>query len=213
MMAVWIGLVFVSAGRWDWVRGWITISVYVLGMVMLGAIVKLKNPALMAARANWRRADTKTFDKFFLRLFLPLTFVQPAAAGLDVVRYHRPSLPVDTVWIGLLVFAFAAALITWTMVVNPFAEPTVRIQNDRGHHVITSGPYRFVRHPMYAATILMYPAISLMFGSTWALAVSGVIIAGFIIRTVLEDRTLRQELPGYEAFASRTRYRLIPGIW
>jgi protein-S-isoprenylcysteine O-methyltransferase Ste14 len=107
----------------------------------------------------------------------------------------------------------AMALITWAMMANPHAETTVRIQTDRDHKAVTSGPYRIVRHPMYVGAILMYPAAALMFGSMWALAISGLIAILFVWRTALEDRTLRRELPGYEEFAALTRYRLIPGLW
>jgi protein-S-isoprenylcysteine O-methyltransferase Ste14 len=182
-------------------------------MTIAGLLVHLRNPALLEARANWRRRDTKPFDKVFLSLFLPLTFLQPAVAGLDAVRYGWSSMPFATLYAGLILFAMAMTLITWAMMANPHAETTVRIQTDREHKVVTSGPYRIVRHPMYVGAILMYPAAALMFGSTWALAVSALIAILFVWRTVLEDRTLRRELPGYEEFAARTRYRLIPRLW
>jgi protein-S-isoprenylcysteine O-methyltransferase Ste14 len=212
-MVLWMVAVFASAGRVDWIRGWVCTTVYVISMTIAGLLVHLRNPALLEARANWRRRDTKPFDKVFLSLFLPLTFLQPAVAGLDAVRYGWSSMPFATLYAGLILFAMAMTLITWAMMVNPHAETTVRIQTDREHKVVTSGPYRIVRHPMYVGAILMYPAAALMFGSTWALAVSALIAILFVWRTVLEDRTLRRELPGYEEFAARTRYRLIPRLW
>ena len=211
-MAIWVAMVFVGAGRWNWLRGWIAVSTYLFAMAVISIMVKLKNPGLLAARANWRHNDTKLFDKIFLRLLLPLTFVQPALAGLEV-RLHGSVMPVAFAGVGFVIFGLGIALIAWTMVVNPFAESTVRIQTDRGHQVIASGPYHYVRHPMYAGTILMYPGLSLIFGSMWALAVAGLIVVMFLCRTVLEDRTLRGELAGYEEFAAHTRFRLIPGIW
>jgi protein-S-isoprenylcysteine O-methyltransferase Ste14 len=212
-MGLWVSAVFVSAGRLDWVRGWICISVYVGCMVAAGLLVRRANPTLLEARANWRRKDTKPFDKIFLAIFLPLTFVQPAVAGLDAVRFGWFSMPFATLYVGLVLFVAAMALITVAMMVNRHAETTVRIQTDRDHKVVTAGPYRVVRHPMYVGAILMYPATALMFGSLWALVVSGLIAVLFICRTALEDRTLRQELPGYADYARVTRYRLIPGLW
>ena len=99
------------------------------------------------------------------------------------------------------------------MVVNPYAESSVRIQTDRGQTVVTSGPYRFVRHPMYVGIILMSLANPLVWGSAWALAMSGVLILLFLWRTAKEDQTLRRELPGYDEYAAQTRYRLLPGVW
>ncbi len=212
-MALWIAAAFVSAGRLDWTRGWICVSAYVVIMLMAGFLVRRRNPALLAARANWRRKDTKPFDKLILSIYLPLTFVQPAVAGLDAVRFGWSAMPFWTLYLGLALFALAMTFITWVMLVNPHAETTVRIQTDRGHTTVTSGPYRLVRHPMYAASILMYPATALMFGSVWALAVAGVIAVLLVWRTALEDRTLRRELSGYEEFTAHTRYRLIPGLW
>jgi protein-S-isoprenylcysteine O-methyltransferase Ste14 len=96
---------------------------------------------------------------------------------------------------------------------NPHLETTVRIQKDRGHKVITTGPYRFVRHPMYTGVLLMYAGWPLILGSMWSYVVVGIIVVLFVVRTALEDRTLRTELEGYEAYAGRTRYRLLPGVW
>jgi protein-S-isoprenylcysteine O-methyltransferase Ste14 len=212
-MGVWLSAVFVSAGRLDWVRGWICVTLYIITMVAAGLLVRRANPGLLEARAKWRRKDTKPFDKIFLSIYLPLTIIQPAVAGLDAVRFGWSSMPFATVYIGLVLFLVAMALITWAMMANPHAESTVRIQTDRDHRVVASGPYRFVRHPMYVGAILMYPAAALIFGSVWALALSGVIAILFVYRTALEDRTLRRELAGYAQYAVVTRYRLVPRFW
>jgi protein-S-isoprenylcysteine O-methyltransferase Ste14 len=212
-MTLWIAAVFVSAGRLDWIRGWICVTAYIISMTLAGLLVRRRNPGLLEARANWRRKDTKPFDKVCLAIYLPLTLIQPTLAGLDAERFGWSSLPFATVYVGLVLFAMAMTLITWAMMVNPHAESTVRIQTDRNHKPVTSGPYRIVRHPMYVGAILMYPAAALMFGSMWALALSAVIAILFVGRTALEDRTLRRELPGYQEIATLTRYRLIPGLW
>lgn len=213
MMVLWSFAVFGAAGTTNWPRGWICLAAYFIGMSFAGLLVKAKNPGLLEQRANWRRKDTQPFDKIFLISYLPLTFIQPAIAGLDAVRFRWTSMPFATVYFGILLFVFALLMVTWTMVVNPFAESTVRIQSDRGHRTVTSGPYRIVRHPMYVGAMTMYFCSALIFGSWWALAVAVVIACLFIWRTTLEDRTLRKQLPGYEDFAAVTRYRLLPGIW
>lgn len=211
--ALWIGALFGGAGRLDWTRGWICFALYAVGMSSIGVIVGRANAPLMQARAKWRHQDTKHFDKVFLRFLLPLVFLQPLVAGLDAERFRWSSMPFGWVYVGAALFAPAVALIAWTLAVNRFAETTVRIQTERGHTVVASGPYRIVRHPMYVGAILMYLATVLVLGSVWALAPTGVLIALFVWRTAMEDRTLRRELAGYEEYAARTRYRLAPGLW
>ena len=209
---LWILALFAGAGTFAWTRGWIAVALYTVGMSAIGFIVRRYNAPLMEARAK-RGAGTKPFDKVFLRVLIPLVFIQAAVAGVDTVRFGWSSMPFALAYAGTVLFALAIALIAWSMAVNPHAEGTVRIQTDRGHTVVTSGPYRMVRHPMYVGAILMYVATALILGSVWALAVGGIMIALFIWRTAREDRTLHLELPGYADYAARTRYRLAPGLW
>ncbi len=212
-VAVWIGSLFLGAGSARWMRGWISVVMYVLGMTAIGIVMQRANPELMAERAKWRRKDTKGFDKLFLAAMLPLATVQPFIAGMDVVRFRWSSLGFAWVYPGVIVFALAIFLMGWAVAVNRHAETTVRIQTDRGHTVVTWGPYRFVRHPMYVGAILMYVGTPLVWGSVAASWISGAIILLFVWRTALEDRTLQRELPGYVEYAARTRFRLVPGLW
>ena len=101
----------------------------------------------------------------------------------------------------------------WSMAANAFFSMIVSIQKDRGHTVVTDGPYRYVRHPGYAGSILFTIATPLVLGSLWAFIPCGLAAALFVVRTALEDRTLQEELPGYKEYAQQTRYRLLPGIW
>jgi protein-S-isoprenylcysteine O-methyltransferase Ste14 len=211
--AWFVGSLFITAGRWDWVRGWISVALWVVGLTTVGLIVQRCNAPLLEQRAKWRRKDTKHFDKIFLAVLVPLVMIQPAVAGLDAVRFHRSSMPFALVYVGAVLFVLAMVLIGWVMAINPYAESSVRIQTDRGQTVITSGPYRLVRHPMYVGSILMYLGTPMIWGSIWALVLTAVIILLFVWRTTHEDQTLRQELPGYEEFAAQTRYRLLPGVW
>ena len=212
-MAFWIALLFVSAGTTHWLRGWICAVTYGVTMLAMGFIVSRINPALMPARAKWRRRDAKLSDRIILAIYLPLTILLPAIAALDAIRYRWLPMPFWTLYPGLAIFFFCVVLIGWVMAVNPWAEASVRIQSDRGHQVVHSGPYRFVRHPMYVGMILMYLAVALMLGSNWALALAGFMAVILIVRTALEDRTLQRELPGYREFTGVTRWRLLPGIW
>jgi protein-S-isoprenylcysteine O-methyltransferase Ste14 len=212
-MGAWIAGLFLGAGTIDWPRGWISVAIYVIGFGIAGVVTRRANPELIAERAKWRRKDTKGFDKVFLAAMTPLAFVQPVAAGLDAVRFGW--WPIASVGIipGMVLMASGIAFITWTLAVNRHAETTVRIQTDRGHQVVSSGPYRVVRHPMYVGVIVMYLGLPLIWGSGVSMGISLAIIALFIWRTFMEDRMLWQELPGYAEYARQTRNRLIPGLW
>ena len=210
--AGWSAVLFACAGRLDWPRGWICLAVYLFGVAVTATLVVRKNPDVIAARARMH-ADAKGFDKLFTALSVPLTFAIPAVAGLDAVRFGWSSVPFQTVWLGVFLYLLATVPVVWAMTANPFLETQVRIQTDRGHRVITTGPYRLARHPMYVGVILQNIATPLILGSGWAYAPVAVTIALFLWRTAREDRTLRSELAGYEEYARRTRYRLLPGVW
>ncbi|HXJ44310.1 MAG TPA: isoprenylcysteine carboxylmethyltransferase family protein [Bryobacteraceae bacterium] len=210
--AWWLLSLFGSAGQLTWKRGWICTALYLGAFTASRAIIKKLNPGLLEQRQKAIRTDTKPFDKIFLRLFLSLTIVQPVVAGLDA-RFNLTPVPFWTMYPGIVLFIASAALITWVLVTNPHAESSVRIQKDRGHTVIATGPYRLVRHPMYVGLAQLHQSMALILGSTWTLALAGLITILFLWRTALEDQTLRQELPGYEEYTKVTRYRLMPGIW
>jgi protein-S-isoprenylcysteine O-methyltransferase Ste14 len=140
-------------------------------------------------------------------------FLFPVVAGLDAVRFGWSHVGWQAFFAGLPVYLTGWVLVPWTMIVNPHLEPTVRIQEERGHRVVKSGPYGVVRHPMYAGVILQTLAAPLLVGSLWSYLPVGASICLFVVRTALEDRMLRKELPGYAEYATNTRYRLVPGIW
>lgn len=212
-MALWVVLVFVSAGRVNWLRGWVCSAIYLVTMGMVGVIVSRGNPGLLAARAKWRHRDSPLFDRVFLATYTPLTLAQIVVSGLDAGRFHWLPLARWTFSLGLGLYLVAMGLVLWALLVNPFAETVVRIQSERGHRVIAAGPYRAVRHPMYAGLLLLYPATAWMFGSGWALVLSALIAGLTVWRTAKEDDYLRARLQGYAAYAAGTRYRLVPGLW
>ena len=211
--AVFPAIAFLGAGRLDWPRGWLYLVLFVAAAVTGTLIVDRANPGLLAARSRGMRKDTKGFDRVFYLFFIPLMVVYPLLAGLDAVRFSWAPLPAWTVWPGVILFLLGSALTTWALVVNRHAEGTVRIQSDRGHTVVSDGPYRTVRHPIYVGTIVGLPAVALVLGSAWAFAPLFLVVIAFVWRTALEDRALQKELAGYEDYAGATRYRLLPGIW
>jgi protein-S-isoprenylcysteine O-methyltransferase Ste14 len=158
--------------------------------------------------------SAKAWDKVLAPLMaLSVSFPLVIVAGLDHRFGWSPVFPLWLIVLGFLLISLGYAFATWALIENRFFSSVVRIQVDRGHVVCDSGPYRIVRHPGYAGNILALPGIVLALSSMWTLipAVVALIIA--VIRTVLEDQTLQDELPGYRAYARRVRYRLIPRIY
>ena len=202
---------FLSAGTLDWSRGWILLGVFLFTTLVNLPWVIIKNPELI--RERWkRRKDTKPFDKLFGLLYVPSVFGILIVGGLGV-RYGWSSLPLWTLGLGIALHLLGSIPILWTLLTNTHAETTVRLQDDRDHTVCTTGPYRFVRHPMYVGILVMFSGWPLILGSPWALILSAWLVPVFVFRTAMEDKTLRRELPGYEEFTQSTRYRLVPGVW
>ncbi len=203
---------FVPAGTWAWVRGWLFFGVVVAAGVVITLYLRRVNPDVIAARVN-RHEGTKPWDRWVLALFfVAMVAVYPVAA-LDDGRFHWSHVPMWLCGIGYILVLAGLAGLTWAEAVNKHFEPTVRIQTDRGHTVIDTGPYAIVRHPGYLAASLLCLGIPLALGSFWALIPAVISYLLLVVRTILEDRTLQAELPGYKEYAQRVRYRLIPGIW
>ena len=156
---------------------------------------------------------TKAWDQV-LTVFVILAFaaVMPVSA-LDDARYHWAPQPDWVVLLGLVLFVIGFMGFAWAQSVNRHFEATVRIQTDRGHQVISTGPYAIVRHPGYTFAILMVIGMPLAMGSLYGLIPSGLLLIGVLIRTLGEDATLKAELPGYAEYAERVRQRWIPGVW
>jgi protein-S-isoprenylcysteine O-methyltransferase Ste14 len=211
-VCVWSVILFVAAGHVNWRRGWIYVVLYVGCVIANEVVVSFKNPQILNERVK-HHAGTKTHDKILVPLLTLMFFVLALVAGLDAGRFGWSHIPLSALWAGIPLFLAGFLFGLWTWTVNPFLEGTVRIQAERGHQVVTSGPYALVRHPMYAGIILQSLAAPLVLGSVWSSAPIMGTITLFVIRTALEDRTLRNELPGYMDYAKTTRHRLAPGIW
>jgi protein-S-isoprenylcysteine O-methyltransferase Ste14 len=201
-----------GAGTLHWSRGWVLLALFGCTFAVNLTVMLTKNPALVEER--WRRRkDTKRFDKVFGVIFLILCPALFAVAGMDAVRHGWTSMPGSLTLVGIALHVLGDIPVLWSFVANPHLETTVRIQTDRDHKVISDGPYRLVRHPMYVGVILMILGWPLILGSWIALGIACLLVALFVVRTALEDTTLRNELPGYLDLCERTRYRLIPGVW
>ena len=156
---------------------------------------------------------TKRWDIAWGVVFGPILISIYIVAGLDAVRFEWSTMSALFWPVGLIVFLAGTALFSWSMGVNPFFEKTVRIQTERGHRVIDTGPYAFVRHPGYLGFFGWCLSAPLLLGSWWAFVPAVLSVVGLVVRTALEDRTLREELEGYEAYSNRVPHRLLPGIW
>ncbi len=211
VVAILAGLLFVLARHLDWTLGWIYVGIVVVTLAINLACLLRWNPELIRRRVGVRKG-TKTWDIVWLALFAPVMIAVFVVAVLEA-RDGVSSAPGPAWLLGLVLFVPGWALITWSMAVNPFFEKGVRIQTERGHRVIDTGPYAYVRHPGYVGFAGWILSTPLLLASAWAFAPALLAVVELAIRTALEDRTLHAELSGYPEYAGRVRFRLIPGIW
>ncbi len=205
-------IIFLPAGRLDWTAGWAFFVLTTLSWAVMVVLMARKNPDLLKRRMSVGEG-TKRWDKVILGLFRIFTLAIFVVAGMDSVRYGWSSMSIAFWVVGFLLHCLGYAVATWSMLENPHFEATVRIQHDHDHRVVDRGPYSIVRHPGYVGFAFIFGAIPLLLGSWWAFVPTGFIIITMLMRTRLEDRTLTKELEGYEEYARRVKYRLIPGIW
>ncbi|MEJ2616031.1 MAG: isoprenylcysteine carboxylmethyltransferase family protein [Ignavibacteriaceae bacterium] len=208
-------ILIICGGDLGWWQAWLY-SMLILAAGIGGRMwAEQRHPGLTAERQNIENIKSaKSWDKVLAPLMaVSVAYPMVIVAGLDHRFNWSPEFPLWLSVAGFIFIALGYAFAAWAFVENRFFSSVVRIQTDRGHAVCDTGPYRFVRHPGYAGSILPLFGIVLSLGSVWTLipAAAAIIIA--VIRTVLEDRTLHEELPGYRDYAQRVRYRLIPGIY
>lgn len=202
-------VLFVSAGSAGWLWGWLYIGLMV-AIELTGAFLM---PLDVVAERGSKKENTEAWDRLLTRLILVFFLGIYLVAGLDY-RWGW-SITYAAVWhiAAALLFVLGCLLEMWAMYANRFFSTDVRLQFDRGHSVCSSGPYKYVRHPGYSGIMLYYGVTPLLLGSLWALLPALAAAILLVIRTVLEDRTLRAKLSGYSEYAARVRWRLLPGIW
>ena len=202
-------VLFAAAGTWRWPAAWAYLAVYLVCLITGLTWVTGVNPAVLNERGR-RAGNVEAFDRRFHRLMPVLLFGGLLTGGLDY-RFGGTSMPLALHVAGLALVAAALGLAVWVLATNAFAARVVRIQEQQ--RVISGGPYRFVRHPMYSGTVLAWVGTALALGSWWMLIPAAAGIVLFVWRTDREDVTLHEKLPGYIDYAQRTRYRLLPGLW
>lgn len=202
------------SGKWNWWQAWLMAGIFVLGFIVSRAIAARKSPGILKERANYNQQEnTQAWDKWlspavaFGSVFILLV------AGLDARFQWSAGFSATVEMIGLVLILLGYLLGSYAFITNAFFSGTVRIQDDRGHRVVSDEPYAWVRHPGYLGSLITNLGIPLLLDSAWAFIPAVIISILFIVRTRLEDRFLQQNLPGYREFAQKVRYRLFPGVW
>ena len=200
--------------RWDWWEAWSYAMLGVLSFAVSRALAARRHPDLLAERARFmQHEDAKSWDKALAPLVGLGSGLIPLVAGLDVRFGWSPIFSLPAKILALVIILAGYALASYALIENRFFSGMVRIQTDRGHRLVSSGPYRWMRHPGYAGALLAYLATPVFLDSRWAFLPAVLITITLVIRTNLEDQTLQDELAGYRDYARRVLYRLLPGVW
>jgi protein-S-isoprenylcysteine O-methyltransferase Ste14 len=212
-MLVFGAVLFLLAGTMAWPAGWAYLAVNVVILAAYSVILIRLHPDLVDERKT-PPADAKAWDKPYVALVGALgPFLLVATCGLDHRMRWSAAVPDPLVIVGFVLMAGGGAFTNYAVAHNRFFSAIVRIQRDRGHRVVDTGPYEILRHPGYVGSILHMAGTSLALGSWWALVVAGFLSAVITVRTAREDLTLREELEGYEDYVAHVRYRLFPWVW
>lgn len=204
---------FVS-GAWDWWEAWIYALLSIIGFVVSRVLAAQRHPDILVERArSMEMADTKPWDRILAPMLALGSLLILAVAGVDKLLGWTNPFTLNAKVVSVVVIVLGYILGSWALIENRFFSGVVRIQKDRDHHVVTTGPYRFIRHPGYAGALWTYLAMPILLDSVWAFIPAILLIGVIVLRTSLEDRTLQEELPGYKEFTHKTRYRLFPGVW
>jgi protein-S-isoprenylcysteine O-methyltransferase Ste14 len=206
-------VLFASAGTLHWPAAWVYLATSAVLGPACGLWLAKTDPALLAERMRLTARDEQpAADKKFMLVFAVTALIWIVAMGLDR-RLDASDMPFALQALGLAMYLLSTGFILWVFHENSFAAPVVKVQAERNHHVISTGPYAFVRHPMYGGVMLFFVGVPLLLGSWWGLAIAPLFAVLFAIRTGIEERALIADLPGYADYAARVRYRLLPGIW
>jgi protein-S-isoprenylcysteine O-methyltransferase Ste14 len=206
-------LLFGAAGSLDWPAAWVMLIVSAILGPACGLWLAKTDPALLAERMRPTfQANQPAADKIFMLIFFLALLLWLVAIGLDR-RANASDVPLLLQALGLAMYLASIAFIMWVFRENSFAAPVVKVQAARHQRVISSGPYAFVRHPMYSGVMLYFLGIPLLLGSWWGVAIAPVFAVLFAIRARIEERALVEGLPDYADYAARVRYRLVPGLW
>jgi protein-S-isoprenylcysteine O-methyltransferase Ste14 len=200
--------------HWDWWEAWVYGIMYIMGFVISRVAAARRHPDLLAERARFlRQDDAVQWDKLLAPLVGLGGGLIPLVAGLDARFSWSISFHCAIKIAALIVMLAGYILASYALIENRYFSGMVRIQTDRDHHVVSGGPYRWIRHPGYAGALLTYMATPVFLDALWSFVPVVFLLIVLVIRTKLEDKTLREQLEGYRGYAKQVRYRLIPGVW
>jgi len=213
-VAALAAMLFLSSWRFDWVMAWVYVGTFAVVLTAMTVYQERGNPELMEERSEFKpREGVQTWDVILSAVVRVSLLGSYVVAGLDMRFGWKPEIPLAVQIAAFALGLLGGGLIAWAMAANRHAVVYARIQQERGHAVATTGPYRFVRHPFYVGTITFSLVVPVALGSPWALISGGLAALLFVVKTALEDRMLQAGLLDYREYAQQTRYRLLPGVW
>ena len=200
--------------RWNWWAAWVYAIINILGFIVSRLFAARRNPDLIKERArSIQHKDAISWDKLLSPLVGLGGGMIPLVVGLDAKFGWSPAIGFEVNLVALLLLVTGFTISAYALIENRFFSGVVRIQTERGHHLVSGGPYRWIRHPGYAGALLAYLATPLFLDSVWAFLPALCLTIVLVIRTALEDNYLKEELAGYREYTQEVRYRLLPGIW
>ncbi len=207
-------LPMIISGVWAWWEAWAYAILSALGFIISRTLAARRHPDILDERArSMEMQGAKPWDKILAPMLAFGSLLILIVAGADKSFGWTSPYSLNAKLVSLIFIIFGYVFSSWALIENKFFSGVVRIQTDRGHHVVTTGPYRIVRHPGYSSALWTYLATPILLDSLWAFIPTILLIIVLVVRTSLEDRTLQAELPGYKEFTQKTHYRLFPGIW
>jgi protein-S-isoprenylcysteine O-methyltransferase Ste14 len=212
--AVLAALLFVPAGTVLWPAAWVFMAIFFGFQLALVRMLTREDPELLEQRmSSPMQRGQPLWDKVIVAAFLLIGVVWLIMMPLDAMRFGWSEVPGWLQVLGVFGLALSLYVVFLTFRENAYLAPVVKLQEERGQSVVTTGPYRYVRHPMYSGMLMFFPATAFLLGSLWGLLLSSALIGLFVLRTILEDRMLRNELAGYAEYVRNVKYRLIPHVW
>jgi protein-S-isoprenylcysteine O-methyltransferase Ste14 len=214
MFVVFALALFLAAGTIAWLAGWAFLVLFFGFTVAISLWLLRHNPGLLAERMNGiGKADQKSWDKLFFAVLNVIFLAWLVLMPLDAARFGWSHMPGWLQVAGALLLLGSFYLFFLVFRANAYLSPAVRIQSDRGQTVVSTGPYQYVRHPMYATAIVFLVGTTLLLGSWYGLLLALILVAAIAYRATREERTLSAELPGYDAYLKQVKYHLIPYVW